>query len=89
MNQYSFQLYVSDGSPGSTQAVHNLQKICETLGEEQCLVEVINIRDHPKRAEMARVMAIPTLIKTAPYPVLRVIGNLSDRDKILKTLGIC
>ena len=85
--KYSFGLFVSSGSNASDQAVRNLQKICEFLGADDCQVEVINVRLDPKRAENERIMAIPTLVKYDPQPVMRIIGDLGDHRRVLNSLG--
>jgi circadian clock protein KaiB len=85
---YSFQLFISQGTPSSMRAQRNLEAICATLGTDACQVEIIDVRSAPKRAELARVLAIPTLIKTGPMPPLRVIGDLGDRQRILDALSM-
>ncbi len=86
-SKYSFGLFISNNSSGSELAIRNLQTICEQLGQDDCRVEVINIRVDPKRAEAERILAIPTLIKYDPQPVLRIIGDLSDHRRVLNALG--
>jgi len=84
---YRFSLFISPGSAASEQAVYNLKKICEFLGEGDCEVEVINVKDNPQRAEIDRIMAIPTLIKGKPFPALRIIGDLSNHQRVLEAMG--
>ena len=84
---YSFQLYVSMGAPGSMHAIKNLEAICLRLGQASCQIEIVDVREAPGRAEQARILAIPTLIKSAPLPALRVIGDLGDHQRILEALG--
>jgi circadian clock protein KaiB len=85
--KYSFQLFIADGAPGCAQAVRNLRKICARLGGDACEVRVIDIHVDPRLAETERIMALPTLVKTEPGPALRVVGDLSDHERILAALG--
>jgi circadian clock protein KaiB len=87
IKKYRFALFISEGASGSDQALHNLGVICDRLGNADCEVEIINIKKDPKRAELDRIMAIPTLLKKEPGPVLRIIGDLSDHRKVLRALG--
>ncbi|RYZ60555.1 MAG: circadian clock protein KaiB [Proteobacteria bacterium] len=87
IKKYSFSLFISEGTTVSDQALYNLHIICDRLGSADCEIEIINIKKDPKRAEVDRIMAIPTLVKRGPGPVLRIIGDLSDHRKVLKALG--
>lgn len=85
--KYKLTLYISEGSPGSQQA---LQAI-ETLLEEHllpCDLTVIDVQKNPEAAEKDLIMAIPTLIKKAPKPPVRLVGNMTDKAKLVKELGI-
>jgi circadian clock protein KaiB len=74
---------VTGSTPRSQLAVANLRRICEAeLGAEYDL-EIIDVLEHPQIAEDQRILATPTLVKQLPPPLRRVIGDLSDREKVL------
>lgn len=85
--RFRFRLYVSKENSAADQAIKNLNRICTQLGEGHCEVEIIDVYAQPTRAESDRVIAIPTLIKSDPLPVIRIIGDLRDSQKILETFG--
>jgi circadian clock protein KaiB len=81
-------LFVTGKTPRASAAVANLRRICdEDLGGRYEL-EVIDVLEQPEAAEAARVLATPTLIKMLPPPLRRIIGDLSDRDKVLLGLEL-
>jgi len=74
---------VTGSTPRSQLAAANLRRICEAeLGAEYDL-EIIDVLEHPQIAEDQRILATPTLVKQLPPPLRRVIGDLSDREKVL------
>ena len=77
------KLYISRRTAEITRSIDLIEQICadELCGE--CSFEVINVREHPELAEKMRIIATPTLVKELPPPLRRVIGDLSDRSKIL------
>lgn len=82
------KLYVTGSSPRAEQAVANLRRICEEDLHGDYELEVIDVLKHPELAESDRVLATPTLIKQLPPPLRRVIGDLSDKDKVLLGLEV-
>ena len=84
---FVFRLYVSEQNVTAALAIKNLARICEVIGQESCQVEIIDVHAQPKRAEKDRVFAVPTLIKSEPFPVVRILGDLRDSVKILESLG--
>lgn len=77
-----FRLYVARGAPNSNQALENLQAFCRRHLPDPPEIEVIDIREETKRALRDGILVSPTLVKAAPLPVLKVVGNLSDPDKL-------
>ena len=74
---------MTGSTPRTQTAVANLRRICEAeLGAEYDL-EIIDVLEHPQIAEDQRILATPTLVKQLPPPLRRVIGDLSDREKVL------
>jgi circadian clock protein KaiB len=88
MQQHQFTLFVTGESTTSAAARQNLQSICGSHLANRCEVVVVDVLEHPDIAEASKVMATPTLIKSAPGPVRRIIGDLSDRQRVLAALGL-
>ncbi|MGH7796438.1 MAG: circadian clock KaiB family protein [Candidatus Binatia bacterium] len=84
---YVLRLYVTGASRQSLQAIDNLKRLCEGNFPGRYQLEVIDIYQQPELAMKAQLLAAPTLIKDAPPPVLRLIGNLSNTEATLKCLG--
>lgn len=75
-------------TPRTERAVANLRRLCEEELDECYELVVIDVLDHPQLAEDERILATPTLIKQLPPPLRRVIGDLSDKDKVLLGLDL-
>lgn len=86
--RYSLRLYVAGSTPRSMLAVKNIRNICERHLEGVYDLEVIDIYQHPEKAAGAQIIAAPTLIKVAPEPSRRAIGDLSNEHKVLTTLSL-
>jgi circadian clock protein KaiB len=80
---YLLRLFVSGSSPRAAEAIANLQHICATELSGEYQLEIIDVLEQPQAAEDAKILATPTLIKQLPPPLRRVIGDLSDKDKVL------
>jgi circadian clock protein KaiB len=85
---YRLSLYVTGMSPRSTQAVAAIKSLCETLLPGNYELEVIDLYAEPARASQEQVIAVPTLVKRHPLPLRRMIGNLGDRDRVLRGLSL-
>lgn len=81
-------LYVTGSSPRARVAIGNLKSICEQELEGEYELEIVDVLEHPQRAEDEKILATPTLIKQLPPPLRRVIGDLSDKDKVLLGLEV-
>jgi len=81
-------LYVTGSSPRAETAIANLRRICEEELRGQYTLEIIDVLEHPEMAESDRILATPTLVKQLPPPLRRVIGDLSDKDKVLLGLEV-
>jgi circadian clock protein KaiB len=88
LSKYLLTLYVTGTSPRANIAIGNLQRICEQELEGQYELEVVDVLENPQRAEDEKILATPTLIKQLPPPLRRVIGDLSDKDKVLLGLEV-
>jgi circadian clock protein KaiB len=85
---YLLKLYVTGTSPRTEIAVGNLRRICEQELRGEYELQVIDVLKHPQLAEDEKILATPTLIKQLPPPLRRVIGDLSDKDKVLLGLEV-
>jgi circadian clock protein KaiB len=82
------RLYVTGNTTRSTRAVDNARRLLETHAAGRFELEVIDIYLHPEAAIAAQIIAAPTLVKLRPGPSRRVIGDLSDSNKVLAALGV-
>lgn len=85
---YVLRLCISGMTPRSREAILNIRQICETHLQGQYELEVIDLYQQPALAAKHEILATPTLLKTLPVPVRRLIGNLSDTTKTLRRLGV-
>jgi circadian clock protein KaiB len=85
---FVLKLYVSGMTPRSRRAIDNLQKLCGENLLNGYDLEIIDIYQQPGLAKGAQIVAVPTLVKTLPLPLRRVIGDLSDPGRILLLLGV-
>lgn len=85
---YDFSLYVSGATPRSHRAISNIKKICEKHLPGRYKLHVIDIFENPGETAAHNVVAAPTLIKEAPLPVRRFIGDLSDTEKVTQGLAL-
>jgi circadian clock protein KaiB len=88
MNPYSLRLYITGQTPHSAQAITNLQRMCAEWLNGQCEIAVIDVLEQPDLAEQERILVTPTLIKVSPPPARRVIGDLSDIEKVMRGLDL-
>jgi len=87
-NVYVMQLFVTGASPNSTRAISNIKKICEEYLKDRYELEIIDIYQQPEIAINEQVIALPMLIKKAPGMERKLIGDMSDKTKVLKGLEI-
>ncbi len=82
------KLYITGRSPRAELAIANLRRLCTEELAGCYEIEIIDVLEHPQLAEDDRILATPTLIKQLPPPLRRVIGDLSNRDKVLLGLDV-
>ncbi len=85
---YELRLYVAGQSAKSLAARANLLKLCEAYLAGRHRIEVIDLLEHPGRARDDQILAIPTLVRRSPEPMKKVIGDLSDTQRVLDGLNI-
>jgi circadian clock protein KaiB len=86
-SQLSLRLYVSGQAPNSRTAIRNLESLRAAL-TAGAAVEVVDVRERPELAEEDRILATPTLVRRAPLPVRKIIGDLSDIERVLVGLEL-
>ena len=85
---YELRLYVAGKTTKSVTALNNLKNYCEEHLQGEYSIEVIDLLLHPQLAEGDQILAIPTLVKKVPEPVRKIIGDLSNKEKVLVGLDI-
>jgi circadian clock protein KaiB len=85
---YNLRLYVAGQTPKSLSVIANLKKICEDHLAGLYTIEVIDLLVSPQLAAGDQILAVPTLVRRLPPPIKRIIGNLSDTDRVLVGLDI-
>ena len=80
---WNLRLYVAGTTPKSLAAISNLRSFCEEHLSGRYSIEVIDLLENPKLARGDQIIAIPTLVRKLPAPMRKIIGDLSDREKVL------
>ena len=87
-NKYLLRLYVSDSTVKSNLAVANIKNVCKEYLNGRYRLEVIDIDKHVQLARDEQIIAVPTLIKRLPLPLQRLVGDMSDLNKVLFGLDL-
>jgi circadian clock protein KaiB len=85
---WQLRLYVAGQTPKSLAAFSNLKQICETHLKSRYRIEVIDLVARPQLARGDQILAIPTLVRKLPQPVRKIIGDLSDTERVLVGLDL-
>ena len=85
---WQLKLYVAGKTPKSVTALKNLRKYCEEHLEGRYQIEVIDLLKKPQLAEGDQIFAVPTLVRKVPVPIRKIIGDLSNEEKVLVGLNI-
>ena len=86
--KYSLHLYVTGQTGHSQVAIYNLTHICEQLIPGHYEIEVVDVLENPQRAEDEKILATPTLIRHRPQPRIKLVGDLSDHERVIIGLGL-
>jgi circadian clock protein KaiB len=86
--KWELRLYVAGETEKSVKALTNLEKYCEEHLKGQYKIEVIDLLEKPQLAEGDQILAIPTLVRKVPEPIRKIIGDLSNEEKVLVGLNI-
>ena len=85
---YELVLYVAGNTPKSVLALQNLKKYCEEYLRGEYRIEVIDLLVNPQLAEGDQILAVPTLVRKVPVPIRKIIGDLSNEERVLVGLNI-
>ena len=85
---YVLRLFVSGSTPRSARAIQNIRALCEERLHGRYDLEVIDIYQHPEQVKPEQVVVTPTLVKKLPLPFRKIIGDLSDKERVLVGLDI-
>ena len=85
---YVFRLYVTGASPNSLRAIANTRELCEEHFNDNYELEIIDVHQQPSVARQENIIALPLLIKKHPLPEKRLIGDMSDIERVLKSIGV-
>lgn len=82
----SLRLYIADHAPNSAQAVSNLRAICDEHLTDRYNLEIVDVLQDPQRALADGVLVTPTLVRLSPLPVVKIVGDLSEKEQVLSAL---
>lgn len=88
MNTFTLKLFITGRTARAELAIANLTRVLEQALQEQYELTIIDVLEQPELAELHKVLATPTLVKDVPPPARRIIGDLSDFDKVTAALGL-
>ena len=82
------KLYIVGQKPNTVKAIHNLRKLLKERLRDSYSLQVIDLLENPQLAEEEMILATPTLVRSVPPPVRRIVGDLNDAEKVLIELGL-
>lgn len=85
---YVLRLYVTGMTPRSTRAISVVRDVCDERLTGRYSLEIIDVYQQPARISEDQVVAIPTLVKSQPFPMRRIVGDMSNRERLLLGLGL-
>jgi circadian clock protein KaiB len=88
MEQYAFTMYVAGGGELAARAQANFDRFIRERLSGRCRLTVVDVLADPRRAREQRVVATPMLVREKPAPVLKILGDLSEEEKIVSQLGL-
>src|ERR1700741_2261784 len=86
--EWDLQLYVAGFSPKSTAAFDNLKRLCDQHLAGRYRMNIIDLTKNPQLAQVDQIVAVPALVRKGTFPERKIIGTLSDTDRVLASLGI-
>jgi circadian clock protein KaiB len=88
LDTYVLRLYVAGQTPKSMTALANLKKICEDYLEGRYQIQVVDLLKNPQLASGDQILAVPTLVRRLPEPIRKIIGDLSNTERVLIGLDL-
>jgi circadian clock protein KaiB len=85
---YIFRLFITGASPNSLRAISNTKKICDKHLGKRYDLEIIDVYQQPGIAKQENIIALPLLVKRFPSPEKRLVGDMSDVEKVVKSFGL-
>ena len=85
---YALKLYVAGQTPKAVRAFSNLRKICEEHLQGRYSIEVIDLIENPALGRGDQILALPTLVRRLPTPIKKIIGDLSNTERVLVGLDL-
>ncbi len=85
---FHLRLFVTGNTSRSNRAIENIRQICEENLAGKYELEVINVSENPEQAREHQILAVPTLLRELPEPLRKVVGDLSEKEKVLEGLDI-
>lgn len=85
---YKLRLFITGSTPRSTRAIENMRRICEEKLKGRYDLEVIDVYQNPEATKELQIIATPTLVKILPEPLRRIIGDLSNEERVLAGLDL-
>lgn len=86
--EFELRLYITGATPNSVKAISNIRNICESFLKDRYALQIIDVYQDASLAQQEQIIALPLLIKKLPLPERKLIGDLSETDKVLKALGV-
>ena len=86
--KYILRLYVAGSTPQSSRAITNIKAICETYLKDRYALTVVDLYEERARARQDQIMVAPTLVRQSPLPIRRLIGDLSQTDRVIAALDL-
>src|SRR6185369_14066847 len=85
---YVLRLYIAGQTPKSVLAIANLKEICETHLQGQYDIQIVDLLENPQLAQGDQILALPTLVRRLPEPIKKIIGDLSNTERVLVGLDL-
>jgi circadian clock protein KaiB len=86
--QWDLRLYVAGATSKSSTAFRNLERVCEEYLAGRYRIEVVDLMKNPQLAHDDHILALPALVRKRPFPIRKLIGSLSDTDRVLSSLDL-
>jgi len=86
--RYKLRLFITGTTPRSTRAIENMRRICEENLQGRYDLEVVDVYQNPEATRELQIVATPTLVKILPEPLRRIIGDLSDEERVFAGLDL-